>query len=211
MIRADLIKKFKIDWILFFILFMLYVIYTPNTIIGVDFQLLLFIFLIIYLKVFGRLYLINNSVLLQNDEKKNVIIGTLFFIAVIFISLSIKTGTFAPVFKISLYTLFQTLTEELVFRVFLLSVIIEDFRLTQFKKYPFYWTEGKKNSFVLLVFMLLISILFADVHRDWLTSNLNLVIRSVQGLVFPFAFVLTNKKVYAPWFIHYIINRYAYP
>lgn len=202
--------KSDFDWYLFIILLLIYVIFTPNKIIGVNFYLLLFLILIIYLTIFNRLYLIKNSFFIPKNERKPIIIGTIFFIIAISIGLYIKTGGFAPIIDISIYTLFQTFTEELIFRVFLLGVVIEKFHLVKFKDTSFYWTEGQRNGLALIGIMFLISILFADFHKDWLFLPVNLLNRSIIGFIFTTSFVLTNKKIYAPWIIHYINNMYAF-
>ena len=72
--------------------------------------------------------------------------------------------------------------------------------------FQYYWTEGKKNSTKLLAIMLLISILFSNLHVVWVYDPQDLITRSVRGMVYAFAFVLTNKKIYLPWILHYINN-----
>lgn len=195
---------------LFIILISICILFQPNRIIGVDFFQLLLIISIIYLVIFKRLYLIKNSFLLGNNKGK-IIVGSAFFIVPMLISFSIKTGGFEPITRISedaVYTLFQTFTEELVFRVAILGLAIEGFYLKQFKGTFFYWTDGKKNGVILFLIMLAISVLFSNLHKDWLiTSNL-LVLRSLHGFIYTAAFVLTNKKIYAPWILHYVNNMF---
>jgi len=129
----------------------------------------------------------------------------------IFSEILIKTGGFEPITRISgdaAYTLFQTFTEELIFRVAILGLAIEGFYLKHGTF--FYWTDGKKNSVILFLIMLAISVLFSNLHTDWLIKSNLLVIRSFNGFIFTAAFVLTNKKIYAPWILHYVNNMYAF-
>lgn len=205
-------KKVKsdFDWYFFIIFLLIYVIFRPSKTIGINFYLLLFLILIIYLAIFNRLYLIKNSFFVRKDERKPIIMGTIIFIIAVTVGSYIQTGSYAPITKISMYTLFQTLTEELIFRVYLLGAVIEKFYLAKFKDTLFYWTEGRRNGFALIGIMLLISILFAVFHLDWLFFTVNLLNRSIVGFIFTAAFVLTNKKIYAPWIIHYINNMFAF-
>lgn len=201
-------------WVCFvvFVIFLpFYIIFKPNEIIGVDFFLLLLLCLIIYMAIFKCLYLIKNAFLLGDDEKKTVIMGTVLFLTVFLISNAIKAENFALISNISIEILVRTLIEELVFRVFLLGILIEGIPFSHKKPLPFYFAEDKRDIIKIVMYMLAISIIFSDLHPDWVLLDPNLLfIRIFQGFFFfVLPFVLTNKKIYAPWLIHYVNNLYV--
>lgn len=64
---------------------------------------------------------------------------------------------------------------------------------------------------IFLVAVVAISVLFSDLHLDWLNLKMKLFWRSFNAVFFySVPFVVTNKKIYAPWLIHYINNLYVY-
>ena len=200
-------------WVCFvvFVIFLpFYIIFKPNEIIGVDFFLLLLLCLIIYMAIFKCLYLIKNAFLLRGDERKAVVMGTIVFLTVLPLCKVIKTGSFDPISNISIQILFNTFVEELVFRVFLLGILIEEISLSHKKPLPFYFAEDKRDIVKIFMMILLISFIFSNFHLDWVLLDPKLfLIRIVGGLVFGFLFVLTNKKIYAPWLIHCVNNLYV--
>ena len=207
-------KNQKLACFVGFVIFLpFYIIFKPNKIIGLDFFLLLLLCLIIYMAIFKYLYLIKNAFWLGCSERKTVVVGTIFFLTVIPICNVIKTGSFVPISNISIQILFNTLVEELVFRVFLLGILIEEIPLSQIKikkRLSFYFAEDKRDIVKIVMMILAISIIFSDLHLDWVFLNSKLLlIRITGGLVFGFLFVLTNKKIYAPWLIHCLNNLYV--
>lgn len=104
---------------------------------------------------------------------------------------------------------YQAFAEELEFRAFLLGLIVNRIPLRKHKRLPFYLPQSMKTLAHLIGITVLIGIIFSDLHLDWVTDPSKLVIRTLQGFVYGFAFLLTNKKIYAPGTIHYINNIYA--
>ncbi len=185
-----------------------------NNVIGVDFHVLLLLCLIAYLAIFRSFYLIKNAFLVRSDERKTVAIVTVFWLFLIIIHIW-REGGFASIFNFSTEILFSTLVEELVFRAVLLGMLIDGIPLQQIKQpkqLPVYFAEGKKDKIKVVASMLVASIIFSDLHLDWiLLDPSRLLIRFVSGFVFfCLPFVLTNKKIYTPWLIHYINNVYAF-
>jgi len=185
--------------LIFIVIFVIYVFISRNKIIGLDFQLILFSILIIFLVIIKRLGIIKDSFLVKSDEIKPVTIGTIFFVIVAII-LSLRDGNITLMF--SYETLFQTLTEELVFRVFLLGMFIKKINLIKDKTLPLYMPENNIKD--LFMWIVLISVFFAASHMD---SNFDR--HFIFSLLYSLSFVLTNKKIYAPWLMHYINNLYA--
>lgn len=183
--------------LIFVAIFVIYVLASRNNITGINFQLILFSILIIYLAIIKRLGIIKDSFSMKSYERKPVIIGTILFI-IISIILSLRGENIALMF--SFETLFQTFTEELVFRVFLLGTLIKKIDLTKDKTLPLYFPE-KNRGYLCVV---LISAFFALSHMD--SSFLR---HFIFSLLYSLSFVLTNKKIYAPWLMHFINNLYA--
>jgi len=199
----------------FTIFTLLYIICKPNEIIEIDFNLMLFLCLIVYLTIFKYLYLIKNAFMLRRDERRTVVIGTLLWFTFFIVLIATKTGNFTPISNISsnisIEILFQTFVEELIFRVVLLGILIEGIPLSKIKPFPFYFTKHQKNMFIIIMATLATSILFSYLHSDWINLKINLFWRSFQALFFySIPFIVTNKKIYAPWLIHYINNLYVY-
>ena len=205
------VERQTVCFVVFVIFLLFYRIFKPNKIIGVDFYLLLFLCLIFYMVIFKYLHLIKNTFSLDSNERKTVVIGTIVCFFLSLIRIAIKGGSISPIFNISFEILFQTFVEELVFRVFLLGVLIEKIPLSHLKPLPFYFAENKKDRIKMVIFLIAISILFSAFHLDWITTDTKLLLKlSVDAFGYlALPFVLTNKKIYAPWLIHYVNNLYA--
>ncbi len=179
------------------------------------FDILLILILIIYLFFVKRIDLLKNS--FNRDDGKSQFIVTMIFIIILLPLTAIKVGGFIPVNPIfSLDRLVQTLEEELVFRAFLLGVFIEQIPLLRFKSLfkinlPIYIPDKEERWKNLIFSILLVSIIFSAYHLDWLVFKERLFFRSVGGIFFALAFVLTNKKIYSPVVIHYMFNTYVPP
>lgn len=197
-------KTNKYLWITFVIFLFLYILFTPGIAINVGFNISLLLILMVYLLIFNRFYILKNTFLLQRDES----ISTMILIVLSFILFVVAAENFPPEFSILI--LFQTLNEELVFRAFLLGILIEGIPLSKKNGYPFYWTEDRQNMIHIVLYILLISVIFSNLHVDWLIHNQNLLWRIIIGFILASAFVVTNKKIYAPWIVHYIYNVYVY-
>lgn len=187
---------------IFIVIFLIYLFFSRNEIIGFDFQLILFFILILYLVIIRRLCIIKDSFLLKNYEIKPAIVVTIFFVAVFIIISLLKGGNIALLTIFSYETLFQTFTEELVFRVFLLGVFIKKIPLIKDKTLPIYIPENDTKN--LCIWVVVVSVFFAILHMDS-----NLFGHFIRSLLYSSAFVLANKKIYAPWFMHYINNLYG--
>jgi hypothetical protein len=161
--------------------------------------------------IFKYLHLIKNTFLLDSNERKTVVIGTIVWFFLFLIRCSIIGGNISLISNISFEILFQTLVEELVVRVFLLGILIEEINLSHLKSLPFYFVENKKDIIKMVLFLIAISILFSDFHLDWRTKDTKLLItRSVDAFFYlALPFIVTNKKIYAPWLIHYVNNIYT--
>lgn len=210
-IRRFLKTRFERQTVCFsiFVIFLLFYnhfvrIYKPSEVV---FFLLLFFCLIIYLTIFKYLYLIKNAFLLGDGERKPVVIGTIFWIAIFLIIGAMRKGSFAPISNISIDILFNTLVEELVFRAFLLGMLIEEIPLSEVKP-SLYFTENEKGIVKMFCGIIIISILFSLLHADWWYHEhlTRLFTHFLHSFIFSVVFVFTNKKIYAPWLIHYVNN-----
>lgn len=198
-------NKNKYLWLIFVVFLFVYIIYSPERLNGIVFHMLLLLLLVVYLMAFKRFSIIKNALLLQRDE----ISSTVWFVTLFLLLYIINVKSTALITDISMDLLFQTLSEELVFRAFLVGILIEGIPLSKINTLPFFWADDRQNKIYIILYILLASVVFSNFHIDWLIENLNLIWRTIIGSVFASAFVLTNKKIYAPWIVHYIYNTYA--
>ncbi len=191
-----------------------YVNLKPKQISEVEFYSLLTIAIIVYTIIIKKFHLVLNSIITEKKEIKGVASASIFFISIyIFTSIFFK-NEITPLLQIHPKVLFNAFSEEIIFRSFLLGfvlsyIILPGIDLERHRYVPVYCPTNKEAQKKSIITIIILGLLFSDLHLDWIFNPLKLLIRTYSGFVYGLTYFLTNRKIYAPTVIHYVNNVFA--
>lgn len=168
---------------------------------------------VVFLKYFKCLYIIKNSLIFSKKKQiRNweILFSSLLIFLFIFIVVMYPNPMHILLNKYTIGQICVTFSEELFFRVFILGVLLHNIRLYNIES-----TLNKKNICKILISLAISSFLFAFWHIDfWHLENFNFfnfIERFNKSLIFyGMPFMVTNKKIWPGWLLHYINNMIGF-
>jgi membrane protease YdiL (CAAX protease family) len=149
--------------------------------------------LVVYLTIFKMWHLIKNAFVLKADEKKTKTLFIALF-GIVFICAVFKIGLVFDIIISPKVGLIQSLSEEIIFRAFLLGLLLRYTPKLKIKSWHFYFIS-----------VMITSIIFSFLHIGDVSAK-TLLGRSFFGAIYGFSFVSTNRKIYVPWVLHWTSN-----
>ena len=171
------------------------------------------IVVVVFLKYFKCLYIIENSLIFSKKKQiRNweIFFSLLLILSFIFIVVMYPNPIHILLNKYTIGQIFVTFSEELFFRVFILGVLLHNIRLYNIES-----TLNIKNVCIILISLAISSFLFSFWHIDfWHLENFdffNFIERFNKSLIFyGMPFIITNKKIWPGWLLHYINNMIGF-
>jgi len=175
----------------------------PN--INIEFYFPLILGIVIHLFVIRRLNLISDSLVPKVEELRNVVLSTVLIIVLFSSIFAIKYGL-KPFLIFNLNIVWVVFSEELIFRSYMLGLAFIGIHITFKDRFLIHLPDNNKELTTSILTIFVLGLLFSDLHVDWVGDPLRLLIRLHSGFTYGLAFLVTNKKIYAPCFLHYINN-----